>query len=198
MVSLRDCTDPYDLFSVWFEEAKAHPQINEPTAMSLATVANDAPSVRIVLLKAYDERGFVFYTNLESRKSREIKHSRTAALCFYWMPLDRQVRVVGTVQAVDDGMADAYFASRPRERQIGAWASAQSSPMTSYDDLEERIALMTERFRGQEILRPPHWSGWRIVPMEMELWQQHPHRWHERCVFMPRAEGGWNKTWLYP
>ena len=198
MVTLQDCTNPYDLFSLWLEEAKTHPHIPEPTAMALATVAGDTPSVRIVLLKGYDEKGFVFYTNLESRKSKEIKHTRTASLCFYWMPLDRQVRVVGRVEAVVDAMADAYFASRPRERQIGAWASAQSTPMAARADLEERISLMSERFAGQEVPRPPYWSGWRIVPNEIELWEQRPHRWHERCVFTPLEQGQWDKTWLYP
>jgi pyridoxamine 5'-phosphate oxidase len=198
MTTLHDCTEPHALFSRWLAEATVHPHINEPTAMSLATVANNVPSVRIVLLKEHDARGFVFYTNLESRKSGEIKITHNAALCFYWMPLDRQVRVVGTVEAVEDTAADAYFKSRARERQIGAWASAQSRPMEERRDLEARIAHITERFEGTEIPRPPHWSGWRVVPHEIELWEQKPHRWHERCVFTRGSHGEWVKTWLYP
>jgi pyridoxamine 5'-phosphate oxidase len=198
MTTLHTCTEPFGLFMRWLEEAKAHPHIAEPTAMSLATVAGNVPSVRIVLLKDYSEKGFIFYTNLESRKSEEIRATHHAALCFYWMPLDKQVRVVGRVEAVEGAVADAYFASRPRERQIGAWASAQSRPMHSREDLDANIALITARFEGETIPRPPHWSGWRVVPHEIELWEQRPHRWHERCVFARDAKGGWVKTWLYP
>jgi pyridoxamine 5'-phosphate oxidase len=198
MTTLHSCTEPYGLFSLWLEEAKAHPQIAEPTAMSLATVADNVPSVRIVLLKDVSEQGFVFYTNLESRKSNEIHATHSAALCFYWMPLDKQVRVVGRAEAMEDALADAYFAGRPRERQIGAWASAQSRPMASREDLDANIALITARFEGQPIPRPPHWSGWRVIPHEIELWEQRPHRWHERCVFTRDPQGGWVKTWLYP
>ncbi len=198
-MNLHTCTEPLPLFSLWLEEATAHPEIKEPTAMSLATVGQGGvPSVRIVLLKDYDAEGFVFYTNLESRKSMEIRATESAALCFYWMPQDRQVRVVGRVEAIDSATADAYFATRERNRQIGAWASAQSRPMADRSDLDQRIEEVTRRFEGQDVPRPPHWSGWRVVPHEIELWEQRDFRWHERCVFTRKGDGAWVKTWLYP
>src|SRR5262249_50398351 len=151
------------------------------------------PSARIVLLKAFDERGFVFYTNLESRKSREIKANPFAALCFYWMPLDLQVRIEGKIEQVSDAEADAYFATRPRESQIGAWSSLQSRPLDSRDSLVKAVAENTKRFEGKPVPCPPHWSGWRVVPEKIEFWQQGTARLHEREVFM-RDGDGWNIT----
>jgi pyridoxamine 5'-phosphate oxidase len=189
---------PIQQFQQWLSEAKAHPAISEPTAMTLATVgAKGKPSARIVLLKEVDARGFVFYTNLESRKSREIHAQPHAALCFYWMPLDKQVRVEGTIHAVSAAESDAYFATRVREKQIGAWASKQSEIMESRDALEQRIAEITARFEGQNITRPPHWGGWRLVPERIEFWQQRDFRLHVRDVYL-RAGEQWQHTLLYP
>lgn len=189
---------PIHQFEQWLGEAKAHPEINEPTAMTLATVgAEGNPSARIVLLKEVDARGFVFYTNLESRKSREIHAQPHAALCFYWMPLDKQVRVEGQIHAVSAAESDAYFATRVREKQIGAWASKQSETMESRDALQQRIAEITARFAGQNIPRPPHWGGWRLVPERIEFWQQRDFRLHVRDVYVRTGEQ-WQHTLLYP
>ena len=163
--------EPINIFNTWLEEAKRHPDIKEPTAMTLATVGDDGmPSARIVLLRDVDTDGFVFYTNYESRKSRELGHGK-AALCFYWMPLDKQVRVEGAIEKIDAARSDAYFAKRGREKQIGAWASIQSEPMQTRDDLETRIAEYTAKFAQTDpIPRPPHWGGWRVIPERIELW----------------------------
>ncbi len=186
-------------FTQWLNAASAHPQIAEPIAMCLATATRDAvPSARIVLLKAYDERGFVFYTNLESRKSDELKENPYAALCFHWMPLERQVRIEGSVEPVSAAEADAYFASRPRESRIGAWSSDQSRPLQERTLLEQRIAQMQERFADNEVPRPPHWSGWRVVPRVIEFWQQGDSRLHERELFTRQSNHSWGMQWLYP
>jgi pyridoxamine 5'-phosphate oxidase len=166
--------------------------------MSLATVGADgAPSVRIVLLKGVDERGFVFYTNLRSRKGRELVAVPKAALCFYWAPLDVQIRIEGSVEAVSDEEADAYFASRARESQIGAWASAQSESLASMDELRERVAEVERRFAGQPVPRPPHWSGRRVRPQRIEFWHAGAFRLHERRVF-EREGDGWTMRLLFP
>lgn len=191
--------NPIELFHDWLQQAKDHPAISEPTAMSLATAAADGmPSCRIVLLKQADMEGFVFYTNHEGRKSIEIQANPKAALCFYWMPLDRQIRVEGTVEKVSDAMADAYFASRARGSQIGAWASRQSQPMEHDTSLTDRIKAYEQQFAGQNIPRPPHWSGWRVVPQRIEFWLQGDFRVHDRWEYMRSPEGGWTKTHLYP
>ncbi|MDX2072991.1 MAG: pyridoxamine 5'-phosphate oxidase [Alphaproteobacteria bacterium] len=191
-------TEPFAQFSEWLEAAKACKEISEPTAMALATATKDAiPSVRIVLLKGIDERGFVFYTNMASRKSRELIQNPMASVCFHWMPLSRQVRVGGIVERVSDAEADAYFASRPRESQIGAWASQQSEPLASHAALEQAVKEVEKRFEGKEVLRPPHWSGWRLIPQEMEFWQQGKFRLHHREVFI-RTKDGWDQQLLYP
>ena len=192
-----DETNPFTLFSQWFNEACACSDIKEPTAVSLATVADNIPSNRMVLLKEHDERGFVFYTNLESRKSTEIHHNPYAALCFYWSALDKQIRIVGQVKAVDNAQADAYFASRSRGKQLGAWASKQSRIMHQQDDLQTRIDALEQQFGQQPIPRPPHWSGWRIIPQEMEFWHQKEFRLHERMKFVLHDQQ-WKKNILYP
>ena len=190
--------NPIPQFIEWLEQAKNTKTIAEPTAMSLATVgANGAPSVRIVLLKNVDENGFVFYTNLESRKSGEIKQNPQVALCFHWMPLERQVRVEGRIESVSDAEADAYFASRPRESQIGAWSSQQSRELSGKGELMLAIAKNTAKFLGRDVPRPPFWSGWRIVPQRIEFWQQGAFRIHDREVFT-RNGNEWNVTKLYP
>jgi pyridoxamine 5'-phosphate oxidase len=175
--------------------------VAEPTAMSLATASADgAPSVRMVLLKEVDERGFVFYTNLESRKARELAENPRAALCFFWQPIEVQVRVEGHVHRVGDAEADAYFAGRPRGSQIGAWASRQSHPLPHRRELEERIREVEQRYAGAEIPRPPFWSGFRVVPERIEFWLGRPDRLHERDLYRhdPDAPTGWRLERLYP
>ena len=190
---------PIERFSEWLEEAKAVPGMTEPTAMTLATVDGQGrPSARIVLLKGHDERGFVFYTNSESRKGGELKGNPHVALCFYWMALERQVRIEGTVTPVLGAEADAYFASRRRESRIGAWASQQSRPLESAEALQRAVAEQTARFEGQEVPRPAHWYGWRVAPERIEFWQQGDFRIHDRQVYSRNASGGWDMQLLYP
>lgn len=192
--------EPFDRFRDLLAQAKAIPsdRLPEPTAFSLATVdANGQPSVRIVLLKNVDERGFVFFTNYESRKGRELLTTHRAALCFHWQLLEVQVRVEGAVETVSDGEADAYFASRARGSQLGAWASIQSRPMANPSDLDTRLAEMEKRFAGADVPRPPHWSGFRVVPSKIEFWKNMPSRLHVRHVYT-RDGDGWSVTQLYP
>ena len=191
--------NPITTFSEWLGEATAHPDIKEPTAMTLATVAADGrPSARIVLLKEHDADGFVFFTNYESRKSHELEGGN-AALCFYWMPLDKQVRVEGTVEKISAEESDAYFATRGREKQIGAWASVQSEAMGTRDALEVRITEFTQKFAEQKTIpRPPHWGGWRVVPDTVELWQQRDYRLHERNIYTKAPDGSWHHRLLFP
>lgn len=189
--------EPYALFARWLEDAGAS-EPNDPNAMALATVdADGLPDVRMVLLKGFDEEGFVFYTNFESAKGTEILSSMKAALCFHWKSLRRQVRVRGPVEVVPDAEADAYFASRPRGSRIGAWASKQSRPLESRFALEKAVAEYTARHAIGEIPRPPHWSGFRIAPSSIEFWHDRPFRLHDRIRF-DRAGEGWTKTRLYP
>ncbi len=179
------------------EEARRAGTI-DPTAMSLATVdAQGRPAVRMVLLKGVDERGFVFYTNLESPKVADLKVHAHAALCFHWAASERQVRINGSVEPVTDAEADAYFASRPRLSQIGAWASKQSQPMDGYWELEKAVAATTLRFGLGSVPRPPNWSGFRVKPIQIEFWHQHPFRHHKRFVFQ-RVGDGWKQQWLWP
>ncbi|HXY29649.1 MAG TPA: pyridoxamine 5'-phosphate oxidase [Gemmatimonadaceae bacterium] len=192
--------DPIERFKAWLAEAREVPRslLPEPTAMALGTVSDDGkPSVRIVLLKDVDARGFVFYTNFDSRKGRELLIDPRAALCFHWQPLERQVRVEGVAAPVSDVEADAYFATRPRDSQIGAWASFQSSALESEARLVERVREVEARFAGQAVPRPPHWSGFRVVPQSIEFWTGRPHRLHERELF-ERTGTGWTVRRLYP
>ena len=189
---------PIEQFIQWLELAKATKAIAEPTAMCLASVGIDgAPSARMVLLKGVDDRGFVFYTNLESRKGGEVAQNNHVALCFYWMALERQVRVEGIAQPVSDAEADAYFASRPRDSQIGAWASQQSRELSGKSELMMAIAKYTAKFIGREVPRPPHWSGWRVIPSRIEFWQQGAFRIHDREVFTRNGDA-WDVKSLYP
>jgi len=188
---------PYTQFTQWFEEAKNHPHIDEPTAMALATCFDNMPSCRIVLLKAHDDRGFVFYTNFESRKGCELAANPHAALTFYWMPMKRQIRIEGGVEKVSDTEADAYFLSRPRESRIGAWASAQSRPLAHREEFTDAIAEYTARFEGKDVPRPPHWSGFRVIPHRIEFWQEVEFRLHDREVYTIISKE-WVKTLIYP
>ncbi|MFL5424404.1 MAG: pyridoxamine 5'-phosphate oxidase [Myxococcales bacterium] len=191
--------DPMGRFLAFFEVAKHTPQIPEPTGMILSTVGDDGrPSSRVVLLKSADEEGLVFYTNLESRKGREAL-ARPVALLFWWYPLEAQVRFEGPAQRVTDEDADAYFASRPRGSQLGAWASAQSRPLASREELEARLAELTERFEGMPMPRPPHWSGLRVRPVAVEFWKNRANRLHERHLYTREKPGApWSFTLLNP
>lgn len=196
-MSIPIIENPYELFNQWFAEAKAS-NIKEPTAMSLATAdANGIPSVRMVLLKDVSDSGFVFYTNYESRKGQELLANPNAALCFYWMPLGKQVRVQGPVEPVTEAEADAYFASRARDSQIGAWASRQSRPMETRFDLEKQVAAYALKFNIAKIPRPPYWSGFRIKPVRIEFWQEGAFRLHERVVY-ERDNNAWTTVRLFP
>ena len=189
--------EPYALFAAWLKEATAT-EPNDPNALALATADEEGmPNVRMVLLKDFDPRGFVFYTNFESAKGREILASRKAAMCFHWKSLRRQVRVRGPVEIVADAEADEYYASRPRGSRIGAWASKQSRPLESRFALEKAVAEYTARHMIGEIPRPPYWSGFRIVPVSIEFWHDRPFRLHDRVVFKPDG-ASWSKTRLYP
>ena len=189
--------EPIELFKTWLEEAKAA-EIKEPTAMSLSTVSADGkPEVRMLLLKGVDESGFVFYTNLGSPKAKSLKANPFVALCFYWMPLGKQVRVTGPVVPVSDEEADEYFASRPRLSQLGAWASRQSQEMGGYFELEAEVAKTALRFGVGKVPRPPFWSGFRLEPETIEFWKEKPFRRHERILYKQSPQG-WTSQWLFP
>jgi len=189
--------DPVARFREWLAEAERS-EPNDPNAMTLATVdAEGRPSARMVLLKGVDARGFVFYTNLESRKGGELLATKRAALVFHWKSLRRQVRVEGPVESVTDAEADAYYATRPKASQIGAWASQQSRPLESRFALERRVMEYTARYALGTVPRPPFWSGFRVLPERMELWRDRPFRLHDRHVFI-REGGGWRTQRLFP
>lgn len=194
---ILSAADPYDIFRKWMDEAAAR-EPGDPTAMTLATATADGvPSARMVLLKAADSRGFVFYSNAESRKGKELAANPRAALIFYWPTLARQVRIEGRVEPVSEQEADAYFATRPRISKLGAWASDQSRPLADNATLERRIADLERRHPGDDIPRPPYWRGWRVVPERIEFWRDMPYRLHERTLFT-RAGTGWTACKLYP
>ncbi len=191
-------TDPFALFDLWFSEArKTEP--NDSNAMALATTsAEGQPSVRMVLLKGHGPDGFIFYTNKQSNKARQIAERRFAALLFHWKSLRRQIRIEGNILDVDDATADAYFATRSRDSQLGAWASDQSRPLDSRATFEARFADVQARFEGMPVPRPPHWSGYRVDPQRIEFWQDREHRLHERHVFTRTSADSWIEGLLYP
>jgi pyridoxamine 5'-phosphate oxidase len=194
-----EADEPLRLFGEWFAEAKRAEPVN-PDAMALATIGADGlPNARMVLLKGFDERGFIFYTNLNSVKGHELTGAPKAALTFYWKSLQRQVRVRGDVEPVSAAEADAYFATRSRMAQIGAWASKQSTALESRLAFEKAVARYTAKFAVGAVPRPPHWSGFRVKPREIEFWQERPFRLHDRIAFRrPDAQAPWSKTRLYP
>ena len=190
-------TDPFELFQSWYAQAR-ETEINDSNAMALATVGADGqPSVRMVLLKGHGPDGFVFYTNRESRKARELGDGSKAALLFHWKSLRRQIRIEGAVTPVTDAESDAYFASRSRDSQLGAWASDQSRPLDARATFEARFEAAKARFDGGDVPRPPHWSGYRIAPDRIEFWQDREYRLHERRLFL-RAGDAWTEGLLYP
>jgi pyridoxamine 5'-phosphate oxidase len=190
---------PFETFGEWLEEAKAS-EINDPTGMALATTTSDGrPSLRMVLLKGWDERGFVFYTNLDSRKGVELGQNANVALLFHWKSLRRQIRIEGAVSPVSEAEADEYFASRPRGSRIGAWASKQSSAMEGRFEFEAEIAKYTTKFAVGDIPRPEYWSGFRVKPQAFEFWRDRKFRLHERLQYdLSDAENHWKLTELYP
>jgi len=190
-------TDPHALFEEWFAEARlAEPELTEAVALATADPSG-MPSVRMVLMKGHDRRGFVFYTNSRSRKGGELAANPQATMLFYWKALGRQVRIEGKVETVTDAEADAYFATRARESQLGAWASDQSQPMANREDFEERYQALAAEHEAREVPRPQHWWGYRLAPDRIEFWIDRAHRLHERRLFT-RSGSGWSESLLYP
>ncbi len=195
-----DFNIPFQKFQEWLEKAKSNKEIVEPTAMCLATVdENNSPSARMILLKKFDESGFCFFTNLTSRKGKELSQNQNVALCFYWGILGLQIRIEGKIESVTIKEADDYFTSRRRGSQIGAWASKQSCEMQEWQEFQDRISKITEDFTGQEIPRPPFWSGFRVVPKRIEFWSEGEFRIHNREVFVKiDNQQKWQVQKLYP
>jgi len=193
-----DTDNPIELFKIWMEKAKKH-EIKDPNALSLATSDKDGnPSVRMVLLKNVSEKGFTFYTNLNSKKSLDIKKNPKAAMCFYWKSFNRQIRILGSVTQVDDREADLYFNSRPYESKIGAWASDQSNTMKERSELLKKIEDFKKKYKNEKnVPRPPHWSGWCLRPSSIEFWLHRDNRIHERLRYN-KTVNGWEKEILYP
>jgi pyridoxamine 5'-phosphate oxidase len=190
--------DPFGWFHRWMAEAEAN-EPSDPNAMTVVTVGpGGKPSARTILLKGVDPRGFVFFTNTHSRKGNELDQNPLISLLFYWKSLARQIRIEGTVEAVTAAEADAYYATRPRISRLGAWASDQSRPLSERAELERRLRHFEEKYPGEDIPRPPHWSGYRVLPDRFEFWQNMPFRLHDRTVFERSSDGGWTRGKLFP
>ena len=191
--------DPMQQFDIWFKDAEAH-ELNDPNAMTVATAdANGRPSARILLLKGQDAKGFVFYTNMNSRKGGELQVNPFVSLCFHWKSLRRQVRIEGPIEQVSDNEADSYFNSRARGSRIGAWASQQSQPLADRETLMNAVAELEEKFAGAPIPRPPHWTGQRLMPLQIEFWEDGEFRLHDRFVFQrPAVDDAWSMQRLSP
>lgn len=195
---IEEMANPIALFDLWLAEARKL-EVNDPEAMALATSDSAGnPSVRMVLLKGHGPQGFVFYTNEGSAKGRQLAENPSAALLFHWKSLRRQVRIEGRIEPVPDEVADAYFATRSRDSQVGAWASDQSRALENRELFEARYADTKAKFEGGPVPRPPHWRGYRLVPNGFEFWEDRPHRLHQRTVFLAKPDGGWSKGLLYP
>lgn len=194
-----ETSDPFALFDIWFAEAQTS-EPADPNAFILAAVGEDGfPRARTLLMKSHDSGGFVFYTNQQSRKADQIRHNDKIGLCFYWKSLYRQVHVEGIAQPISAQESDAYFASRPRESQIGAWASQQSRPLESRAAFEDLLAETGQRFKGGPVPRPPHWGGYRVTPYRIEFWSGHPFRLHDRVEYRRNApQDSWSQTRLFP
>ncbi len=198
MLKPSEKSDPFEIFTSWFDKAKDL-NLDYPDAMTLATVdSSGQPDARIVLLKEYDKNGFVFYTNLTSQKGQQLAGQPKASLCFYWMDLEKQVRIKGDVEMVDNDLADSYFASRPKKSQIGAWASKQSQVMEDALALEKRVARKMAKYGLKKVPRPEFWSGYRVKPFQIEFWENRLFRLHERWQFNRAEDGSWYKQKLYP
>jgi pyridoxamine 5'-phosphate oxidase len=190
--------NPFEQFKTWFDQAVAA-QLPEPNAMTIATVTSDGkPSARIVLLKDYDERGFVFYTNYKSHKGQQLVENPWGAIAFWWTELERQVRIEGCVEKVSPAESDAYFHSRPIGSQLGAWASNQSQVIESREVLEQQLQKLKEEYDNKEVPRPPHWGGFRVIPNEIEFWQGRPSRLHDRLLYQRSEDGSWKIQRLSP
>ena len=188
---------PFTKFESWYEEASRKEM--EANAMTISTVdQSKRPCSRVVLLKSFDVSGFVFYTNIESQKGRQIRNNPAVSLCFHWKSIKKQIRIQGTAKMVDDSVADGYFATRDRSSQIGAWASAQSSVLSSRDLLEKSIDSLEEKFANKLIPRPPYWSGFQVAPSNFEFWEEMPHRLHRRTYYQRGERGNWNQSLLFP
>lgn len=190
--------NPFEQFKIWFDQALLS-QLPEPNAMTIATASLDGkPSARLVLLKDYDQRGFVFYTNYESDKGQQLLQNPWAAIAFWWAELERQVRITGRVEQVDDAEADQYFNSRPKSSQLGAWASHQSQVIPNREVLEQRLQQLKEEYENKAVLRPPYWGGFRVVPCQIEFWQGRPSRLHDRLLYHRGEAGSWLMQRLSP
>ena len=195
LISLNE--DPIDLFAKWYEEAKKT-EVNDPNAMNLATISKDnKPSSRIVLLKSFSVKGFIFYTNTLSKKGNSLENNKYAALNFYWKSLLKQIRIEGEVTKVNKKEADEYFNSRPIDSRIGAWASSQSDYLKNRSELLKKVEIIREKFTNKSIVRPPHWTGYLVIPSLIEFWQNMPHRLHDRVEYI-KTESGWESRNLYP
>lgn len=197
--SIPDIHDPVGLFNQWFDDAKNCPDIKDATAMTLATVDEHGhPWTRVVLLKGVSDAGFSFFTNRESIKGAHLAKNPNVSLSFYWPALDRQVRIMGEAARTSDDESDAYFATRPRESQLGAWASSQSTELDSRTTMVKRMQHVTEKYDGQTVPRPPHWGGFTVAPRIIEFWSSRPHRLHDRAMFTRASDDSWTRKGLYP